>query len=271
MVKVRELGQSRCPARTGWPGRRRSSRCSPTCRTSDQNAMTDLVDNLRAAITVAPPAGMQVHLAGRVRHQRRPAEAVGQDRQPGAGRRVRFHPGPAAADLPVAARAADHGDPRAAVGIDRRADHRRARQPRAEGLAAVPAAAHRAGARRRHGLRPVPGVPGAGTAAAGRRLQGRGGQRADQGRRVHHLLRLHGHRGAAFAAVRHLPDLLQPGHTARHRHRRDAAGRPDPAARAARDLRQGGVLAVEAPSRARRSPACGAGSPRACSSGRGSR
>ena len=53
-----------------------------------------------------------------------------------------------------------------------------------------------------------------------RRRRARRGRRADQGRRVDHLLRRDRDRRTAVAAVRDLPDLLVPRHTAGDRHRR---------------------------------------------------
>jgi RND superfamily putative drug exporter len=69
----------------------------------------------------------------------------------------------------------------------------------------------------------------------------------ERGRRVDHVLRRHGHRGAAVAALRHLRVLLRPGDPASDRHRGDAAGRAHAASRAAGHLRPGGVLAEQDP------------------------
>ena len=79
------------------------------------------------------------------------------------------------------------------------------------------------------------------------------------GRRDDHVLRGRPHRRAAVAGRRHLQPLLRPGGAAGHRDRADARGRAHPAARAARDLRPGGVLAVLGPGRAPAGPGGGAG------------
>ncbi len=89
--------------------------------------------------------------------------------------------------------------------------------------------------------------------------EGGGDQLADPGRGVHHLLRRHGDRGPAVPAGRHVPDLLDPGYPAGHRHRGDAAGGPDPAPRAAGHLRAGGLLAQQDPGRHRQDWRVGAG------------
>ena len=65
VVKVRELGQSAVPGPNGVAGQAAQLEVQSTVSTSDENAVTDLVDNLRSTIASAsPPAGMQVHLAG---------------------------------------------------------------------------------------------------------------------------------------------------------------------------------------------------------------
>ena len=68
---------------------------------------------------------------------------------------------------------------------------------------------------------------------------------------------------AADAAARELRDLPRPRHPARDRCRHDPARRPDTAAGAARDLRQGCVLADARQARRNSRPECGGESPRA--------
>ena len=96
----------------------------------------------------------------RHRHQRRPAGQVGHHRESGRSRGRPVHPGSAAADLPVAARAADHADPGVPGRGHLRSAGRRGGARRPEGLPARPAAADRAGPGRGHRLRPLPRVPG---------------------------------------------------------------------------------------------------------------
>ena len=67
------------------------------------------------------------------------------------------------------------------------------------------------------------------------------------GRRDDHVLRGRPHRRAALTGQRHLQPLLRAGGAAGDRGRPDARGRAHPAARAARDLRPGGVLALLGP------------------------
>ncbi|MBO0878750.1 MAG: MMPL family transporter, partial [Pseudonocardia sp.] len=65
--KSRELGQSPVPGPHGVAGQAAQIQVLSTVNLNDENAVTDLVDNLRTAITRAsPPPGMQVHLAGQV-------------------------------------------------------------------------------------------------------------------------------------------------------------------------------------------------------------
>jgi RND superfamily putative drug exporter len=65
VIKVRTLGESAVPGRA--PGQAASLQVTSDVSQNDENAMTGLVENLRAAIArAAPPAGMQVHLAGTV-------------------------------------------------------------------------------------------------------------------------------------------------------------------------------------------------------------
>jgi putative drug exporter of the RND superfamily len=67
VVKVRELGQSTVPGPNGAAGQAAQLQVLSNVSTGDQGAMTDLVKQLRSAITAAhPPAGMQVHLAGQI-------------------------------------------------------------------------------------------------------------------------------------------------------------------------------------------------------------
>ena len=94
-------------------------------------------------------------------------------------------------------------------------------------------------------LRPVPRLPRPGEPARRGGAEGRGAGGGDAGRGDHHLLRPHGDRRAAVPARRHLPDLLRARHPAGHRHRHHAAGRAHPAARAARGVRPGRVLAEQ--------------------------
>ena len=95
------------------------------------------------------------------------------------------------------------------------------------------------------------------------------GQRADQGRASRSRSPPSRSSRRCFRCCRELRDLLRPRHPAGDRHRRDAAGRPDAAARAAGDLRPGRVLAVEEPSRRVDGRRCGARSPPGSSSGPG--
>jgi putative drug exporter of the RND superfamily len=65
VVKVRELGQSQVPGPGGVAGQAAQLQVQSNVSTGDETAVTDLVDNLRAAIaSSSPPAGMQAHLAG---------------------------------------------------------------------------------------------------------------------------------------------------------------------------------------------------------------
>jgi RND superfamily putative drug exporter len=65
VIKVQTLGQSTVPGHA--PGQAASMQVTSDVSQNDQTAMTDLVENLRTAIArAAPPAGMQVHLAGQV-------------------------------------------------------------------------------------------------------------------------------------------------------------------------------------------------------------
>ena len=245
VVKVNDLGVS--AARAGVDGQAAQLQVLSNVSQNNQDAQTDLVNNLRAEIKdSSPPPGVQAHLAGSLAIQ------VDQQKQSGnTGNQVELVAAlfilillflifrallapfitliPAflsvAISGPVVAELANHG---LKVSIARAT------------------AADRARARRGHRLRAVPDLPGQREPAGGPGQPRRRGQRADQGRRVDHVLRPDGHRGAAVAARRQLPDLLQPRHPARHRHRHHAAGRADPAAGAARDLRQGRLLAVEA-------------------------
>ena len=65
VVKVRELGQSQVPGPNRVDGQAAQLQVQSSVSTSDETAVTGLVDNLRAAIaSSSPPAGMQAHLAG---------------------------------------------------------------------------------------------------------------------------------------------------------------------------------------------------------------
>jgi len=67
VTKVRELGQSAVPGPNGVEGQAAQIQVLSNVSTNDENAMTSLIDDLRAAIASAhPPAGMQVHLAGQL-------------------------------------------------------------------------------------------------------------------------------------------------------------------------------------------------------------
>ena len=67
VVKVNTLGQSVVPNPHGVAGQAAQLQVLSNVSQSDQTAMSDLVKNLRSAITAAgPPAGMQVHLAGQL-------------------------------------------------------------------------------------------------------------------------------------------------------------------------------------------------------------
>jgi putative drug exporter of the RND superfamily len=65
VVKVRELGLSQVPGPNGAAGQAAQLQVQSNVGTGDENAVSGLVDNLRAAIaSSSPPAGMQAHLAG---------------------------------------------------------------------------------------------------------------------------------------------------------------------------------------------------------------
>ncbi len=65
VVKAREVGQSQVPGPNGVDGQAAQIQVQSNVSTSNENAVTGLVDNMRAAIAAAkPPAGMQVHLTG---------------------------------------------------------------------------------------------------------------------------------------------------------------------------------------------------------------
>jgi putative drug exporter of the RND superfamily len=84
--KARDLGESSVPGPNGAAGQAAQLQVLSTVNLNDNGAVTDLVDNLRAAITRAsPPPGMQVHLAGQVAIQ------VDQQKQSGnTGNQVQF-------------------------------------------------------------------------------------------------------------------------------------------------------------------------------------
>jgi RND superfamily putative drug exporter len=166
VTKVSNLGESTVPGPHGVAGQAAQLQVLSTVSQSDQGAQTTLVKSLRSTITAAgPPAGMQVHLAGQL--------AINVDQQNQSGNTGNEVQDAAFVFILILLllifrsllAPVHHRDPRAAVRYDRRADHRRAREPRAQGLLALAAAAHRARPRRRHRLRPLPGVPGAGAPA----------------------------------------------------------------------------------------------------------
>ncbi|HET6192321.1 MAG TPA: hypothetical protein VFE59_35600, partial [Trebonia sp.] len=67
VTKARELGQSQVPAPAGVTGQAAQIQVLSTVNLNDDKAVTDLVGNLRTAITdSSPPPGMQVHLAGQI-------------------------------------------------------------------------------------------------------------------------------------------------------------------------------------------------------------
>jgi RND superfamily putative drug exporter len=67
VVKVRALGESSVPGPGGAAGQAAQIQVLSNVSTSNQTAMTNLIDGLRTAITdSSPPAGMQVHLAGQL-------------------------------------------------------------------------------------------------------------------------------------------------------------------------------------------------------------
>jgi putative drug exporter of the RND superfamily len=86
VTKARELGQSPVPGPNGVAGQAAQLQVLSTVNLNDDKAVTDLVDNLRSAITRAsPPPGMQVHLAGQIAIQ------VDQQKQSGnTGNQVQF-------------------------------------------------------------------------------------------------------------------------------------------------------------------------------------
>jgi RND superfamily putative drug exporter len=78
VTSVRALGDSVVPGPKGVSGQAAQIQVLSDVSTSDQGAMTKLVENLRSTITSAsPPAGLQVHLAGQL------AVAVDQQKQSG--------------------------------------------------------------------------------------------------------------------------------------------------------------------------------------------
>jgi len=67
VVKVRDLGQSAVPGPNGAAGQAVQLQVLSNVNNGDQGAMTDLVKQMRAAITGSHrPAGLQVHLAGQI-------------------------------------------------------------------------------------------------------------------------------------------------------------------------------------------------------------
>ncbi|HVT70631.1 MAG TPA: MMPL family transporter, partial [Trebonia sp.] len=78
VTSVRPLGESAVPGPHGVSGQAAQLQVLSDVSTSDQNAISDFVKNLRSTIAAAkPPAGMQVHLAGQV--------AIGVDQQQQSG------------------------------------------------------------------------------------------------------------------------------------------------------------------------------------------
>jgi RND superfamily putative drug exporter len=78
VTSVRALGDSAVPGPKGAAGQAAQLQVLSDVATSNQGALTTLVDNLRSTIAAAsPPAGLQVHLAGQV------ATAVDQQKQSG--------------------------------------------------------------------------------------------------------------------------------------------------------------------------------------------
>ena len=86
VTKARLLGQSQVPGPNGVAGQAAQIQVLSTVNLNDDKAVTDLVDNLRTAITdSSPPPGMQVHLAGQIAIQ------VDQQKQSGnTGNQVQF-------------------------------------------------------------------------------------------------------------------------------------------------------------------------------------
>jgi RND superfamily putative drug exporter len=86
VTKARLLGESQVPGPNGVAGQAAQLQVLSTVNLNDDNAVTDLVDNLRTAITdSSPPPGMQVHLAGQIAIQ------VDQQKQSGnTGNQVQF-------------------------------------------------------------------------------------------------------------------------------------------------------------------------------------
>jgi putative drug exporter of the RND superfamily len=67
VTKVNTLGESTVPGPNGVAGQAAQLQVLSNVSTSDQTAMTNLVDSLRSTIAAAsPPTGMQVHLAGQI-------------------------------------------------------------------------------------------------------------------------------------------------------------------------------------------------------------
>ncbi len=67
VTKIQVLGESQVPGPNNVQGQAANLQALSNVSNNDQTAMTNLIDNLRSAITAAhPPAGMQVHLAGQL-------------------------------------------------------------------------------------------------------------------------------------------------------------------------------------------------------------
>jgi hypothetical protein len=153
---------------------------------------------------------MQVHLAGQLAINVDQQKQSGQHRQRGAGRLVRLHPHPAVDHFPVPAGPVRHRDPAllsvAIAGpIIAELGTTGSRCPQLAQLLLIVLSSGRA---------PTTACSwssGCGRTAATRRHNHDAVVNAlTKVGRVDHVLRPHGHRGAAVAARRDLPDLLHP-------------------------------------------------------------
>ena len=226
------------------------------------SGLTTLVNDMRATISRdGPPPGLSVHLAGAV--------AINVDQQSKSGStdsEIQFLSlafiivllllvfrallAPLVTLIPALLRRADL-----------RAAGRRGRASRAEGVAAGPDPADRAGARRGHRLRPVPGLPGP-RGAARRPGPARGGDRAPLARVGESITFSAATVIAALLSLllRHLRALLRPRAPAGHRHRADAAGRRSRCCRRCSPSSAGRCSGRADPGGHRARPASGAGS-----------
>ena len=153
VARVTDLGRS-------GDGQAEQIQVQSTVGGGDQTGLTTLIDNLRSTIARAgPPSGLRCIWPG-PSPSRWTSRRNRVNGQPGRGPDGRLHPGAAAADLPFAARAADHALPGVHGRGDLRATGRRGGARGPEGVADRPAHADRAGAGGRHRLRAVPRVPG---------------------------------------------------------------------------------------------------------------